>query len=242
MAKRSSDAAAEPVVGRKQIVPISVDQFDVDLFVPRQRGEKDGLPCFYASYNHSQLAINLTPEKETWFNLPFGAGNRVAPAEDEKVSTMPVCIEVAEEVGHKLVVVENIVKDAVLLAVPGATWSPSLSRNNELYDPVLRAKLVLNASREEQLTACRVKQHGKPAVKVAGEEELRPLLKANYYFRHAKVKAAVVLRHVWVMKGENGSKVAGMTWHVTSMMVNVPQPTVAMFEDVFADEVFPDEA
>ena len=70
---------------------------------------------------------------------------------------------------------------------------------------------------------------------------MKPLLKAHRGFRDAKAKLAVALHNIWLMKDKDGKKTAGVTWRVTNLMADLPEATVYTYEDVFANEEFPDE-
>ena len=72
MAKRSAADASESV-NVKEIPVRLIDEIDMEKFSVKQRGKKDDVPFFYASYDHSQLVINLTPKK--WLRIPFAIEN-----------------------------------------------------------------------------------------------------------------------------------------------------------------------
>ena len=237
MAKRSAADASESV-SVKEIPVRLIDEIDMEKFSVKQRGKKDEVPFFYASYDHSQLVINLTPKK--WLRIPFAIENAYAQV-DGKTQSLPVSVEVDADIANVIQELEAVVKAQVMAAVPGVNWNDSVRISGQ-YEPVFKAKLMLKADHERQLSMCTVRPFGKSPVKgVVGEEALKPLLKAHRGFRDAKVKLAVALHNIWFMKDKNDKQMAGVTWRVTNMMADLPELTVHSYQDIFADEAFPDE-
>ena len=172
--------------------------------------------------------------------LPFAIENAYAQV-DGKTQSLPVSVEVDSDISAVIQDLEAVAKAQVLAAVPGVTWSESVhSKYN--YEPYLKAKLILKAENEKHLSLCTVRPFGKPVVKgIVGDEALKPLLKAHKGFREAKVKLAVALHNIWIMKDKDGKQMAGVTWRVTNLMADLPEETVYAYEDVFANEEFPDQ-
>ena len=236
MGKRSAADAAE-AVNVKQIVTRSIDEIDMEKFSVKQRGKKDEFPFFYASYDHSQLVVNLTAKK--WLRIPFAIENNYT--QDGKTQSLPVSVEVDVDIAKVIQDLETAVKDQVLAVVPDFKWKDSVTQSGP-YDPIFKAKLMLKAENEKHLSLCTVRPFGQPAVRgIVGEEALKPLLKAHRGFRDAKAKLAVALHNIWLMKDKDGKKTAGVTWRVTNLMADLPEATVYTYEDVFANEEFPDE-
>ena len=239
MSERSAADAAESV-NVKEIEVRLIDEIDVAKFSVKQRGKQDNFPFFYASYDHSQLVINLTAKKEKWLRIPYAIENQYAQL-DGKTQTLPVSVEVDADIAKVLLAMEAVAKAQVLAAVPGATWNDAVRQSGE-YEPVFKPKLMLKCDNHKHLSLCAVKPFGKPAIRgVVGEEALKPLLKDYRGFREAKVKLAVALNNIWIMRNDKGFLTAGMSWRVTNMMADLPEATVYEFKDVFADELFPDE-
>jgi len=239
MSKRSAADAAEPV-NVKEIAVRLIDEIDLAKFSVKQRGKQDDFPFFYASYDHSQLVVNLTAKKEQWLRIPFAIVNQYAQLEG-KTQTLPVSVEVDADIAKVIQDLETVVKDQVLAVVPDFKWKDSVTQSGP-YDPIFKAKLMLKAENEKHLSLCTVRPFGQPAVRgIVGEEALKPLLKAHRGFRDAKAKLAVALHNIWLMKDKDGKKTAGVTWRVTNLMADLPEATVYTYEDVFANEEFPDE-
>jgi len=239
MSKRSAADAAEPV-NVKEIAVRLIDEIDLAKFSVKQRGKQDDFPFFYASYDHSQLVVNLTAKKEQWLRIPFAIVNQYAQLEG-KTQTLPVSVEVDADTAKVLLDLDAVAKAQVLAAVPGATWVDAVRQSGQ-YEPVFKPKLVLKSDNQKHLSLCAVRPFGKPAIRgVVGEEALKPLLKAHRGFREAKVKMAVALNKIWIMQDKLGKVTAGVSWRVTNMMADLPEETVYEFQDVFADELFPDE-
>ena len=239
MSKRSAADAAESV-NVKEIEVRLIDEIDVAKFSVKQRGKQDNFPFFYASYDHSQLVVNLTAKKEKWLRIPFAIENQYAQL-DGKTQTLPVSVEVDADISKVLLALDAVAKAQVLAELPGATWVETVRQSGE-YKPVFKPKLMLKCDNEKHLSLCAVRPFGKPAIRgVVGEEALKPLLKAHRGFREAKVKLAVALNKIWIMRDDKGFLKAGVSWRVTNMMADLPEETVYEFKDVFADELFPDE-
>ena len=237
MSKRSAAEASE-AVNVKEIAVRLLDEIDISKFSVKQRGKKDDAPFFYASYDHSQLVINLTANK--WLRIPFAIKNAYAVV-DGKTQSLPVSVEVDADIIKVIQNLESIVKAEVLKVVPDVNWNSSVRRTIQ-YEPLFKAKLMLKADNEKHLSLCTVRPFGKPAVRgIVGEEALKPLLKAHRGFRDAKVKLAVALHNIWIMKDKDGKQMAGVTWRIANLMADLPEQTVYAYQDVFADEEFPDE-
>jgi hypothetical protein len=237
MSKRSASDASE-AVNVKEIVTRSIDEIDMDKFSVKQRGKKDDIPFFYASYDHSQLVLNLTPKK--WMRIAFAIETAYAVL-DGKTQTLPVSVEVDADIAKVIQDLEAVVKTQVLAAVPKIQWNDSVRQTGQ-YEPVFKAKLMLKAENEKHLSLCTVRPFGKPAVRgIVGDDALKPLLKAHRGFRDAKVKLAVALHKVWFMTDKDGKQMAGVTWRITNLMADLPELTTYSYEDVFANEEFPDE-
>ena len=237
MSKRSAADAAESV-NVKEIEVRLLDEIDVAKFSVKQRGKQDDFPFFYASYDHSQLVVNLTAKK--WLRIPFAIENQYAQL-DGKTQTLPVSVEVDADIAKVLVALDAVAKAQVLAVLPGAIWVDAVRQSGE-YEPVFKPKLMLKCDNHKHLSLCAVRPFGKPAIRgVVGEEALKPLLKEHRGFREAKAKMAVALNKIWIMRDELGKKTAGVSWRVTNMMADLPEETVYEFKDVFAEELFPDE-
>ena len=237
MSKRSAAEASEAVTV-KEIVTRSIDEIDIANFSVKQRGKKDDVPFFYASYDHSQLVVNLTPKK--WLRLPFAIENAYAQV-DGKTQSLPVSVEVDSDIYTVIQDLEAVAKAQVLAVLPGINWNDSVHIKGQ-YEPYFKAKLILKAENEKHLSLCTVRPFGKQAVRgVVGEEALKPLLKEHRGFREAKVKLAVAFHNIWIMKDKDGKQMAGVTWRVTNLMADLPEQTVYAYQDVFANEEFPDE-
>lgn len=241
MAKRSAADAAE-AVNVKQIVTRAIDEIDMAKFSVKQRGKKDEFPFFYASYDHSQLVVNLTATK--WLRIPFAIENLFAIAEGRtggKTETLNISVEVDADIAKVIQDLETVAKNQVLAVAPDFKWKDSVTQSGP-YEPVFKAKLFLKAENDKHLSLCTVRPFGQPAIRgVAGDEAVKPLLKAHRGFRDAKAKLAVAFHNIWLMKDKDGKKTAGVTWRVTNLMADLPEATVYTYEDVFADEAFPDE-
>lgn len=241
MGKRSAADAAE-AVNVKQIVTRAIDEIDMEKFSVKQRGKQDEFPFFYASYDHSQLVVNLTATK--WLRLPYAIENRFAIAEGRtggKTETLNISVEVDADIAKVIHDLETVAKNEVHAVAPDFTWKFSVTQLAP-YEPIFKGKLFLRAENDKHLSLCTVRPFGQPAIRgVVGEEAVKPLLKAHRGFRDAKAKLAVALHKIWLMKDKDGNKTAGATWRVTNLMADLPEATVYAYEDVFANEEFPDE-
>ena len=146
MGKRSAADAAE-AVNVKQIVTRSIDEIDMEKFSVKQRGKKDEFPFFYASYDHSQLVVNLTAKK--WLRIPFAIENNYT--QDGKTQSLPISVEVDADIAKVIQDLETVVKDQVLAVVPDFKWKDSVTQSGP-YDPIFKAKLMLKAENEKHLS------------------------------------------------------------------------------------------
>ena len=240
--KRSASSAAEPA---KKLPVLPFGEVDVAKLVAKDAGrDKDARQLISASYEGLRLAVNLTPEKESWLQLPFGLQRNTKFAKEQDASggeyeTLPMDVQLDDETARALKDIDEAMKEQVLSILPSALWHGSV-RHSDGYPDRLHVKLVSKSSRPNDLTALHVRPFGKPSVKGAGDEFLKPLLETGRNFRNAKVKVAVLLQKIWVMK-EKDKVSAGITWRAISVIADLPEQIQYGYEDVFGDDVF-DEA
>ena len=237
MAKRSAAAATE-ATSVKEMAVHSYADIDVEKFSVKQRGRKGDDPFFYASYDHSQLVVNLTPKN--WMRIPF-AIDTLREQEEGKMQAIVLSVEISDEVSKVIQARESVAKEQVAAVVPGVAWHSSVHISDNKYADRFKAKIVIKSDNEKHLSVCTARPFGKQPVKGVGEELLIPLLKENRGFRDAKVKLAVALHRVWTMKDKFGKQMAGVTWRVTHFMADLPEQTSFCYQDVFADEAFDEQ-
>ena len=236
MAKRSAATANEPVI-TKEFVVRTYSEIDTTLFSVKQRGSlKNGDPFFQASYDHSHLVINLTPEN--WLHLPFSIDTKDRYAMDGKgdLHTFTTNVEVTPDIAKVITDIEAIVEEQVKATIPGVEWHNSVRKSGE-HGERFAAKLVSKADDDKHNTLCTVRLFGKQPVKGAGPDFLTPLLEANRGFRNAKVKVAVAFHKVWVMTDKYGKKSAGVNWRITNFVADVPEQVQFVYQDIFANEL-----
>ena len=236
MTKRVAAAAGETV---KEFVVTPVEEVDMEKFSVKQRGRDGEAPCFYASYDHRQLVLNLTTKK--WFRVAFpidSAGEKL----DDKTQSLNVAVVVDRDVASTIQTVEATIKERLLSVCPKAQWKDSI-RSMDHFDPIFRMKLVVKAANEAHLSVCTVREFGKAPVRgIVSEAALTPLLRANRGFVDANVKLGVALFKVWTMKDkQTGEIIGGATWRITNMMADLAENVKMAYPDIFAEEDFPEQ-
>jgi hypothetical protein len=135
--------------------------------------------------------------------------------------------------------IDATVKEQIALVLPTVLWHDSV-RQSDGHPDRLNVKVVSMSSSPADLTQMRVRPFGKPSVKGAGADFLRPLLDANRNFRNAQAKVAVMLQKVWVMT-INGKLSAGITWRAICVSAALAEQFRYTYDDVFGDDVFDEE-
>ena len=242
MAKRSATSCEESVK-LKEFVVRPYTEVDLAQFSVKQRGtQKNGDPFFTASYDHSQLVINLTPK--SWLRIPFAIEDKFSKEASGEFETLSVNVEVDDDLAKVISGIECVAKRFVESVKPGMLWRESVKSSPE-HGQRFASKLVLKAGNNKHLTMCTVRPFGREVVKGAGSDFITPLLEASRGFRNAKVKMAVALHSVWIMKTTTKDnelqQTAGINWRITNIMADVPEQVEFVYQDIFANEVFEDQ-
>ena len=253
MSKRSADDAAAPAAPRVvQILPAT--QVDADKLVVKSRGKTQHGPIIGVYYDGTvQLHMNITPEKATWYSIPFGIDRcifgkytkddlAINGGKGKDYEDLPLHMDLGLDATRAILLAFDAkAREAVREFLPNDEWTPSvkplLTRETDMvrFSP----KVILKSRTPEMLTKFLIRVAaplGEQSTvhRGSGIEFLKPLLDAHRDFCGAKVK--VVVRTVSKIWNQNGK--CGLTWQVAELVVDLPERQAAIYENAFGDDVF----
>jgi hypothetical protein len=228
---------AEPAAKRARIEvkPVPFNQLDLDKFSLKTNvSKKDGKTYYNTLVDGSGILVNLTPEKQSWLDTPFGFDTSCkfevpsflggeAPKKDGATEGLSLRLNLQPEQADFLRKLDAAAQKA-FADIATATWNPLITEDAFRNTTACKVLVALRGANLTKLTIV----HDGQVTCGCGWDFLEKFLMDSNNCRQAEVKLTIKVQKVY-----NVAKKAGMKLEATQMCLRLLGKPVE--EDVFAD-------